>query len=29
VRLENGAVFYEVKDSELDSDLNNEEKLRA
>lgn len=28
-RLENGALFYEVQDSELSRDLNNDEKLRA
>lgn len=28
-RLENGALFYEVLDKELDPSLNNEEKLRA
>lgn len=28
-RLPNGSLFYEVQDRELDSSLNNEEKLRA
>ncbi len=28
-RLDNGAIFYEVQDSELDNILNSEEKLRA